>query len=157
MIVAGYILAALIIVGGLLYLQEMRHRRRQSTASDDDTTDISLQDNTVESDTPAAGPGSADGSSEPGDDECCGQHLVCEKFHPDNSRLYYEDEELDRYAGRRAAEYASGEIEEFRDVLLTLLPTDLPGWGQSLQQRGIELPAELRDEFLLMLSDTHKK
>ena len=143
MIVATYILAALVMVGALLYMQEMRHRRRQSPAPDD-----------MASAAPAADIEAEDPGGESDRNECCGQHLVCEKFHVDNSKLYYEDEELDRFAGRQPDEYESGDIEEFRDVLLTLLPADLPGWEQSLRQRGIALPAELRDEFLLMISDT---
>lgn len=145
MIVAGYILAALIVAGTLLYLHEQRYRRTHS-GRDESAEPASGQ---PEASTAPV----ADGSSEAAGDECCGQHLVCEKFHTGNDRLYYEDEELDRYAGRPADSFASAEIEEFRDVLFTLLPADLVGWGLSLQQRGIELPAELRDEYLMLVAE----
>lgn len=86
---------------------------------------------------------------------CCGQHAVCDKFSEPlgPAAVYYDDEQLDRYAGRRADQYSEAEIEEFRDILLTLLPTDLVGWGRSLEQRGIEMPQTIRDEYLMLLDE----
>ena len=63
------------------------------------------------------------------------------------------DEELDRFAGRNSDEYEDVEIEEFRDVLLTLLPEDVAPWARSIQLRGIELPEAVRDELLLMVGE----
>lgn len=89
------------------------------------------------------------------DDLCCGLHSVCEKLN--ESKLsaveYYDDEELDRYAGIEAGAYNDVQIEEFRDVLLTLLPSDLAGWRESLNRRGIALPLSLHDEFMLLLKE----
>ena len=83
---------------------------------------------------------------------CCGLHAICEKTGQINEPpVYYDDEELDRFAGRPATDYTDEETEEFRDVLLTLLPSDAPGWSISLEKRRINLPAELMPELELML------
>ncbi len=83
---------------------------------------------------------------------CCGLHAICEKTGQINEPpVYYDDEELDRFAGRDAADYTDEETEEFRDVLLTLLPSDASGWSISLEKRRINLPATLRPELELLL------
>ena len=85
---------------------------------------------------------------------CCGLHAICEKTGQINEPpVYYDDEELDRFAGRPATEYTDEETEEFRDVLLTLLPSDAPGWSVSLEKRRINLPADLLPELELLLSE----
>lgn len=87
---------------------------------------------------------------------CCGRHIVCEKSLsplPGEKPVYYDDEELDLYAGRKAEAYTDGETEEFRKVLYTMLPSDIPGWIRSLQLREIELPSTLRDEVIMLLED----
>ena len=87
---------------------------------------------------------------------CCGLHAICEKTGQINEPpVYYDDEELDRFAGRAATDYADEEIEEFRDVLLTLLPSDAPGWSVSLEKRRISLPVDLRPELELLLSEVN--
>lgn len=142
--VAAIILAALVVVGGLLWLLDRRQTPEQSDAPQPEAG--------TDTDTTAA-----DGD---GDEECCGQHYSCER----DSLLtalsegieYYEDEELDRFAGRKAHEYSEDEKDEFRDILQTLLPDDLAGWGRSIQLRGINLPDDVRDEFI-MLIDEHRR
>lgn len=88
----------------------------------------------------------------PAEGECCGLHTICEKYP--TRIIYYDDEELDRFKGRGADDYTDAETEEFRHVMLTLLSEDVAGWNHSLQLRGIELPATLRDEMMLLLSET---
>ena len=86
---------------------------------------------------------------------CCGLHAICEKTGRRNEPpVYYDDEELDRFAGRAADGYSDEETEEFRDVLLTLLPSDAPGWSISLEKRHINLPVDLQPELELMLSES---
>lgn len=96
-------------------------------------------------------------TSAPTDSECCGMHITCERDSllsaVSSEVVYYDDEELDRYAGRAPETYTDAETEEFRDVLLTLLPSDIAGWGRSLQLRGINLPAEVRDELLMIVAE----
>ena len=87
---------------------------------------------------------------------CCGLHAICEKTGQINEPpIYYDDEELDRFAGRAPGDYTEEETEEFRDVLLTLLPADAPGWSISLEKRRISLPEELLPELELMLSEAN--
>lgn len=91
------------------------------------------------------------------DDECCGQHEVCEK----DSLLaavskgieYYDDEELDRFRGRASDDYTDEEVEEFREVMFTCKDDEVAGWCRSLQLRGIELPDELKDELFLIIGE----
>lgn len=81
---------------------------------------------------------------------CCGRHTVCEKGL-DKESLYFDDEELDAYKGRCPEEYSEEEIEEFRNVLYTMKSEEVDQWVQCLQQRGIEVPADIKDEILLIL------
>nr|WP_302989652.1 C25 family cysteine peptidase [uncultured Muribaculum sp.] len=39
------------------------------------------------------------------------------------------------------------------DMLLTLLPQDIAGWGRSIQLRGIELPPAVREELLMIVAE----
>ncbi|HBI57459.1 MAG: phospholipase [Duncaniella sp.] len=86
-------------------------------------------------------------------DGCCGMHEVCEKF-PVDKPVYFDDEELDAYKGRKPDEYTPDEIEAFRDVLYTLLPQDLAPWGLSITARGIEMPSPIRDEWVMLVNET---
>jgi hypothetical protein len=91
---------------------------------------------------------------------CCGMHITCEKdsLLADVSEQidYFDDEELDRFAGRAADDYKPEEIEEFRDVLLTLIPEDIAPWARSIQLRGIQLPTEVREELLMIVAEARK-
>lgn len=136
MIVALYILISMIVVGAVLYIF---HR-------------IDLARGGSE----APQPQSEDSSGEQ-PEECCGMHITCEKdslLSAVSSEIeYYDDEELDRYRGTAPDAYTDEAIEEFRNVLLTLLPTDIAGWGRSIQLRGIELPTPIRDELLMIVAE----
>lgn len=99
--------------------------------------------------------------AEPAAQECCGLHITCEKdslLQGVSTEIeYYDDEELDAYKGVAADAYSDEQIEEFRDVLLTLLPHDIAGWARSLQLRGIELPEIVMQEMLLMIAEERAK
>lgn len=83
--------------------------------------------------------------------ECCGLHAVCEKQASQMVEpVYFDDEELDRFARRDPATYTDDEVEEFRQVLYTLLPADVYAWGTSLTLREIPLPLPLRDEWIML-------
>lgn len=133
MIVALYIFLALVAVGGILYIL---HRREQDESP-------------VSGDTVTA-------PAEP-QEECCGMHITCERDSLLTAMAsgieYYDDEELDRFRGRTPDGYTPDETEEFRSVLLTLLPHDIAGWARSIQLRGIELPADVRDELLMIVAE----
>lgn len=67
------------------------------------------------------------------DQECCGQHEVCEKESlpaaVSKQVEYYDDEELDRYRGTEADGYSEEAVEEFRDVLYTMQTDEVAGIG----------------------------
>ena len=157
------ILAVTVVAGFILYLFDRRHQKTDTPQISDPkpAADILQPRSTSE---PAPLPEndgdrtSADSApeSEEASGECCGLHLVCEKelsAIARNEILYYDDEELDRFAGRRPDEYTPEETEEFRDILLTMLPTDVPGWARSLDRRNIRPPQEIRDELLMLLAE----
>lgn len=91
------------------------------------------------------------------DVECCGQHATCER----DSLLaavskkveYYDDEELDRFWGKKSNMYTSDEVAEFREILHTMQEEDVAGWVRSLQLRELELPDDVRDEVLLIIGE----
>lgn len=94
-------------------------------------------------------------------EECCGMHVTCERdsllASVSKEIEYYDDEELDVYRGRDPKSYSDEEVEQFRDILLTLLPHDIAGWARSIQLRGIILPTEVRDELLLIVAEQRQK
>ncbi len=91
------------------------------------------------------------------DDECCGQHQICEKESllaaVSKGVEYYDDEDLDRFRGRASDDYTTDEVEEFREVMFTCQEDEVAGWSRSLQLRGIELPDELKDELFLIVGE----
>ena len=115
MIVALYILLALVATGAVLYFLHRRDLKRMTPEQREQ----------------------ADRTVEP--EECCGMHVTCERdsllasVSPEIE--YYDDEELDRYRGTAPDEYSDEAIEEFRNVLLTILTTDIAGWARSIQLR----------------------
>lgn len=84
-------------------------------------------------------------------------HITCERdsllASVSESIEYYDDEDLDRFRGRNPLSYTAEEADEFRNVLLTLLPHDIAGWGRSIQLRGIQLPPDVREELLLIVAE----
>lgn len=141
------ILGVIIIIGVILYLGELRHRRKEVAlpASEDKAT--------------KSGGGEVIAEEQPQESEgegCCGLHLVCEKdsLSPMSADIeYYDDEELDRFIGRDGSDYTPEEVEEFRDVLMTLRDNDVLGWARSITQRHIELPSDVRDELLILVNE----
>ncbi len=91
------------------------------------------------------------------DEECCGQHQICEKESllaaVSKGVEYYDDEDLDRFRGRASDDYTEEEIEEFREVMYTCQEDEVAGWSRSLQLRGIELPDDLKDELFLIVGE----
>lgn len=84
------------------------------------------------------------------DGVCCGRHTVCDKGY-DNSNLYFDDEELDRFKEREEDSYSDEEAEEFRHILYTMKESEVDQWVKCLQTRGIALPTQIKDEILLMM------
>lgn len=138
MIVALYILLALVAVGALLYILHRRDTAR-SQAADDALPQPAAQEQ---------------------EEVCCGMHITCERdsllASVSPEIVYYDDEELDRFRGRPADGYTPEEADEFRNVLLTLLPHDIAGWARSIQLRGIELPPDVREELLMIVAEERR-
>lgn len=143
---AIWIALVVVAVGLILYAFEVRYRRRKKEEEKEEVPEqLGEPDPEVESE-----------SEESESEECCGLHLVCEKdsLSPMSDEVvYYDDEELDRFVGRDADSYSAEEVEEFRDVLMTLLPGDVAGWARSITQRRLELPPDVRDELLMLVNE----
>lgn len=154
-------------IGIILYFFELRWRRRhgvdpgaigkngEGMPDDENSAGGNVSEPSVNEDnTPDdVFPGN---SEEENSEECCGLHLVCEKdsLSPMSAEIiYYDDEELDRFIGRSPESYSPDEEEEFRDVLMTLMPEDVNGWARSITQRRIELPPDVRDELLMLVNE----
>lgn len=90
-------------------------------------------------------------------EECCGQHATCERDSllaaVSKAIEYYDDEELDRFQGKEASQYAETEVSEFREVLYTLQEIEVAGWLRSLQLRAINLPDAIKDEAFLIVGE----
>ena len=63
---------------------------------------------------------------------------------------YYDDEELDAFRGRRSDEYNDEEATMFAEVLETLRPDEVRPWSRSLIVRGINMPDQIKDEFIAL-------
>ena len=133
MIVALILIFAIVGVGAILYAEHRWHLSH-----------------TTQPEEPVAEP----------KEECCGMHITCEKdsllASVSKEIVYYDDEELDRFAGKEPDEYTAEESDEFRDILLSMRPDDIAGWARSLQLRQIKLPADVRDELLLIVSEARR-
>lgn len=66
---------------------------------------------------------------------------------------YYDDEELDMFAGRRSDGYTDDEAEMFREVMLTMNPCEVDPWSRSMALRGIEPPDQIKDERMMIMDD----
>lgn len=129
------ILLVTVAVGLVLYVYDLKYRRTHTESI------------------------AAEAEKYPGEEEdhgeiCCGRHLICDKPltpKPGEPIIYYDDEELDRFAGKNADDYTPEETEEIREVMETLLPEDVAGWVRSMQLRGINFPTTLRDELFILL------
>lgn len=89
-------------------------------------------------------------------DDCCGAHAVCERdslLSKTDQIIYFDDEELDELSGIPPTEYTDKQNQMLEDVFFTLREQDMAGWLRSLQLRNIELPDDLRDQALLIISE----
>lgn len=92
---------------------------------------------------------SGDCSTCDGSDDKCEQVCVMEAATKEIE--YYDDEELDRFKGRRSDEYSDAEAEEFANVLYTMQPQEAKGWNRSLILREINVPNQIKDELITMI------
>jgi len=89
-------------------------------------------------------------------DDCCGAHAVCERdslLSKTEEIFYFDDEELDELAGITAEDYTEEQHKMLEDVFFTLREQDVAGWLRSVQLRNIELPDDIREQALLIVSE----
>jgi len=89
-------------------------------------------------------------------DGCCGAHEVCESetlLSNTDKIIYYEDEELDSYAGKSKNSFTDDQTEEFRDVLYSLKEEEVSAWLKSLRLRNITIPDIIKEEALMIVSE----
>lgn len=90
-------------------------------------------------------------------DTCDGTNSKCEQECMLEASVkpieYFDDEELDKFAGRPSDTYGDSEAELFADVLYTMRPDEVAAWMRSLNLRGINLPNQLKDEVFLLIGD----
>ena len=139
------LLAVLVAVGAVLWLHDRATRHTRAAAPTED---------------PGTGAAS---SPAPRADACTNNNCLLHATCPSEERLnglcatsepvYYDDEELDTFRDRPADDYTDAELEQWRDVLYTLLPADIAGWQHSLARRGLRLPNALHDELLMLLGE----
>lgn len=139
-----FLLLTILVVGGAIVWLIDRLFYHKNVSENGDETDASDD----KDDTPAQGCA----------DETCGLRSIC----PSEQLLegackqeitYYDDEELDAFKDRDENGYSPEEEEQWRDVLYTLQPADLLGWGQSIKHRGLVMPAAIREEFLQLAAE----
>lgn len=95
------------------------------------------------------------------DSGCCGQHEMCEKdslLAAVSKKIeYFDDHELDRHIGKAEDEYTEEEVEEFRQILYTTNEDEIAAWIRSLQLRGIEVPKDMKDELILIMTERRER
>ena len=101
-------------------------------------------------------------AQEPSDQgECCGQHITCQRdsLSPvfNEEIVYFDDEELDAFVNFVQDDFTENDIESFREVLLTLRPDEIAPWSRSVQQRGITIPDEIRDEIFVLIDESRNE
>ena len=134
------LLTILVVGGAIVWLIDKLFYRHQDAMTDDETT------------------ASEEKARQSCADESCALRSICpsEQILAGECKqdiTYYDDEELDRFVGRDADSYTPDEEELWRDVLYTLLPTDLLGWGQSVKHRGLKMPTAIREEFMQLAGE----
>jgi hypothetical protein len=93
------------------------------------------------------------------DSNCCGAHEVCEfdsSIYDETEIIYFEDEELDSLRNVREDEFTNQQIDDLREVLYTLRPSEINLWLISLGRRHIHLPDILLQEAREIMADIKK-
>lgn len=88
--------------------------------------------------------------------DCCGAHAVCERdslLTKTDQIIYFDDEELDELAGIDPEQYTDSQLKMIEEVFFTLREQDVAGWVRSMQLRNIELPDDIREQALLVISE----
>jgi hypothetical protein len=88
---------------------------------------------------------------------CSGDNAKCEQTCLMEAAVkapeYFDDEELDRFSGRESSAYTDEEAEEFRGIMETMRPEEVKAWNRSLILRGVNMPDQIKDEFIMLAED----
>lgn len=88
---------------------------------------------------------------------CDGTNVKCEQVCQMEAATkpveYFDDEELDAFAGRPSDGYSDEEAAQFADVLETLRQNEVRPWNRSLILRGINMPDQIKDEFIALAEE----
>ena len=82
---------------------------------------------------------------------CSGENDQCEQECM--LEVATKEIELDRFRGRLSDSYTDEEAEEFAEVMLTMRPEEVKGWSRSLILRGINMPNQIKDDFIALADD----
>lgn len=88
--------------------------------------------------------------------DCCGSHAVCERdtlLSNTDKIIYFDDEELDSLSGIEPDRFTDKQLTMIEEVFYTLREQDVAGWLRSLQLRNINLPDDIREQALLIISE----
>lgn len=88
--------------------------------------------------------------------ECCGAHVICDRdslLNAKNLIIYFDDKELDALADVSPLNFTKEQLKQLSDIFYNLKESDVAGWLRSLQIRRIQLPIELREQALLIVSE----
>ena len=66
---------------------------------------------------------------------------------------YFDDEELDRFKGRASDDISDDEAEAFAEVMQTMRPDEVKAWNRSLILRGINMPNQIKDDYIALAHD----
>lgn len=87
---------------------------------------------------------------------CTGENATCEQNCLLEAAVkdieYFDDEELDQFAGRESSAYTDEEAEMFRSIMETMKPDDVKAWNRSLILRQVNMPDQIKDEFIMIVS-----
>ncbi|MEI7504467.1 MAG: hypothetical protein WCJ61_14400 [Paludibacter sp.] len=87
---------------------------------------------------------------------CCGAHAICQHdtlLNSSNKITYYDDDKLDDLADTSPVNFSNEQLKLLLDVFLSINDNDMAGWLRSLQIRNIQLPVELREQALMIVSE----
>lgn len=86
-----------------------------------------------------------------GEDERCMADCMMEAAI--NPIEYFDDEELDRFAGKAPDSYTPEEEAEFEEIATTIRPQEVMAWTRSLTLRGIEIPTGVKELIVDLASE----
>ena len=92
----------------------------------------------------------------PIESNCCGAQSICQHdtlLNSSNKIAHYNDFELDVLAEISPVDFSNEQLKLLLDVFFSIKENEMAGWLRSLQIRNIQLPVELREQALLIVSE----